>query len=70
MDAILKRLKSKTYWFAGVLIGSGILDAQTGAISSAVQTYIPVQWHWAVAPVIGLIVAGLREWTSKPLADK
>jgi hypothetical protein len=70
MNAILQRLRSKTYWFAGLLIGSGFLEAATGRVTDFIRANIPAQWQWAVAPVVGAAVIALREWTSKPLADK
>jgi hypothetical protein len=66
MNAILQRLKSKTYWAA--IIGALLtgVDASSGFFSQyfplEVRPYIPLFW-----PVLMLI---LREVTTTALSDK
>lgn len=66
MDAILQRLKSKTYWAA--IIGALItgLDAQSGFFSQ----YFPVQYRPFVPMLWPILMLAMREVTTTALADK
>ena len=66
MDALIQRLKSKTYWAA--IIGALLtgLDAQSGFFSQyfppAYRVYVPMLWP--------LLMLAMREVTTTALADK
>ena len=66
MNAIIQRLKSKTYWVA--LVGALLTDIEANSgfigqfLPSPYRTYIVMLW-----PVLMLV---LRELTTTALADK
>ncbi len=66
MDAIVKRLKSKTYWCAIVGALLSAVEANSGLLSSlfpaSARAYIVMMW-----PVL---MIALREITTSALADK
>ena len=66
MNAIIQRLKSKTYWVAIVGALLTVIEANSGIIGQFVpapyRTYIIMLW-----PVLMLV---LRELTTTALADK
>ena len=66
MNAIIQRLKSKTYWVALVGALLTVIEANSGIIGQFIPTpyraYIIMLW-----PVLMLI---LRELTTSALADK
>lgn len=66
MDAIIKRLKSKTYWVAIIGALLSVVEANSGFIGNFIpmpqRTYIVMMW-----PVMMVV---LREITTTALADK
>lgn len=66
MDAVVKRLKSKTYWVAIVGALLSAVEANSGLLSNwfpaSVRAYIVMMW-----PVL---MIALREITTSALADK
>ena len=66
MDAIIKRLKSKTYWVAMVAAVLTIIEAQAGYLSSLLPPEI-AKYAVMIWPVLMLT---LREVTTVALADK
>ena len=66
MDAIIKRLKSKTYWVAMVAAVLTIIEANAGYLSSLLPLEI-AKYAVMIWPVLMLT---LREVTTVALADK
>ena len=66
MDAIVKRLKSKTYWVAFIAAALTIVEAQAGYLSSLLPPEI-AKYAVMVWPILMLT---LREVTTAALKDK
>jgi len=66
MKAVIKRLKSKTYWAAIIGAALTVVEANSGLLSKfvdeAYRAYVVMMW-----PVL---MIGLRELTTAPLAEK
>ena len=66
MDAIRKRLKSKTVNFSLILGGLGILQTNFEQL----HAIIPTKYYGICMIAVGVIVYILREMTTQPLKDK
>lgn len=66
MNALIKRIKSKTYWLGAAVVAAGFLDQNTQLISQL----IPEQYRGLAVSLIGVAVWVLREVTTQPLSDK
>jgi len=66
MQALIQRLKSKTYLFAALLTVLGIVQANSGAFT---QLMTP-QVAGIFTAVVGMVVGILRELTKLPINDK
>lgn len=66
MEKLRQRLFSKTYWASMALVAVG--SAQHYA--NFLTPFLPADKMGAVIAVLGLLMAGLREVTSKPLSEK
>ncbi len=66
MIAILQRLKSNTYQFSILLAILGVVQASSGVFT---QYMTPTVAGWFTV-VVGIVVAILREITTKPLNEK
>lgn len=66
MNAILQRLKSKTYWVA--VIGALLTAAEIN--SNFLSSFIPVVYRNYVVLLWPVIMLTLREVTTAALADK
>lgn len=66
MKAIIKRLKSKTYWAAilGALLV--VLEQNSGVFSA----YLPESMRSMAVLMWPVLMVALREVTTKPVADK
>lgn len=66
IDKLRGSLRSKTAWFAYMLMAAGVIDQLTPFIASMV----PQKYSGLVVAVLGLLVWILRAATSKPLDAK
>lgn len=66
MRAIIKRLKSRTYWVA--ILGSILvmLEQNGGVISG----YLPAEYRSLAVLLWPVLMVALREMTTKPVGDK
>lgn len=66
MNAITKRLKSKTYWYGAAVVALGFAE-QYGHV---VTQFIPEQYKGLAVSLLGVGVWVLREMTKSPVAEK
>lgn len=66
MNAILKTLRSKTMLVSYALIGLGFVEANFHIVGQ----FIPEAYRPLAISLIGVVMAGLRLVTNKPLSEK
>lgn len=66
MRAIIKRLKSKTYWAAIFGTALVVLEQNSGVVSG----YLPAEYRSLAVLVWPVLMIALREVTTKPVSDK
>lgn len=66
MKAIIKRLKSKTYWAAVVGAALVVLEQNSGVFSA----YLPESMRAMAVLMWPVLMIALREVTTKPVRDK
>lgn len=66
MKAIIKRLKSKTYWAAVVGAALVVLEQNSGVFSA----YLPESMRAMAVLLWPVLMIALREVTTKPVRDK
>ena len=66
MKAIIKRLKSKTYWAAVVGAALVVLEHNSGVFSA----YLPESMRAMAVLMWPILMVALRELTDKPLSAK
>lgn len=66
IDKMRGSLRSKTAWFAYMLVTTGLIDQ----IQPGILQLVPPKYNGLAAIVIGGVVFWLRSITSKPLEEK
>ena len=66
MDAIIKRLKSKTYWVAFIAAALTIVEANANFLSG----FLPPEYSKYAVMVWPVLMLTLREVTTVALTDK
>lgn len=66
MNAITKRLKSKTYWYGAAVVALGFAEQY----SSILTQFVPEQYRGLAVSLVGVGVWVLREVTKTPVSDK
>ena len=66
MKAIIKRLKSKTYWAAVAGAALVVLEQNSGVLSA----YLPESMRAMAVLMWPVLMIALREVTTKPVRDK